>query len=191
MNRPAFTKCTMVDECIRIARTIKHCLNAVRSIARTSRAQSSVSKWVETCVNTANNVHGVAWRSVAAADRIASTAHDVHGAASRSVAAVVSIVSMVNNVHSVASRNAVAAGRIASTANHVQCVASRSVAAVARIASTGNGVHGATWRSAAVAVRIASTSRVTAPGKCATSATRVLRKGTLHTYAENDDTMRS
>ena len=130
MNRQAFTKCTMVNERIRIARAINYCLNAVRSIVRTSRAQSSaVSKWAETCVNTAHDVHSVVTsRSVAAADRIASTAHDVQSVASRSAAAVVGI---------------------------------------------------------------ASTSRVTVRRKSAASATCVLRKGTLYTYAASDDTMRS
>ena len=129
MNRPVFTKCMMVNERICIARAINYCLNAVRSIVRTSRARSSaVSKWAERCVNTTNYVHIVASRSVAAVARIAST---------------------VKNVQSVASRNA------------------------------------------AVVAYIASISRVTVPGKCATSATRVLRKGTLHTYAAFDDTMRS
>ena len=169
MNRPVFTKCTMViNRSIRIARTIKHCLAAVRSIARTSRARSSaVSKWVGTCVNTAHDVHGVASQN-AAVDRIASTA---------------------NNVHSAASQNA-AAGRIASTAPDVHSDASRNAAA-GRIASMVNNVHSVASRNAVVAVGIASTSRVTVRRNSATGVTCVLRKGTLYTYAENDDTRRS
>ena len=189
MNRPVFTKCTMViNRSIRIARTIKHCLAAVRSIARTSRARSSVvSKWVGTCVNTAPDVHGVASQN-AAVDRIASTANNVHSAASQNAAAG-RIASTAHDVHSAASRNA-AAGRIASTAHDVHGAASRNAAA-GRIASMVNNVHSVASRNAVVAVGIASTSRVTVRRNSATGVTCVLRKGTLYTYAENDDTRRS
>ena len=77
------------------------------------------------------------------------------------------------------------------TAHNVHCAAWRSAAAVARLASTGNNVIVVASRNAAVVAYIASISRVTVPGKSATSATRVLRKRTLYTYAAFDDTRRS
>jgi hypothetical protein len=116
MNRPAFTKCTMVNKRIRIARAINDCLYAARSIVRTSRVRSSaVSKWVDHIASTANYVHIVASRSAVAVDHIASTVHDVHIVASRSVVAVDHIASTANYVQSVASRSAAAAVGIAST----------------------------------------------------------------------------
>ena len=193
MNRPVFTKCMMVkNKRVRIARAINYCLNAARSIAHTSRARSSaVSKWADLCVYTANYVQSVASRNAVAAVSIASTANNVQSVASRSAAAAARIASTANYVHSVASRNAVAAARIASTAHDVHCVASRSVAAAASIASTAHDVHSAASLSAAAVDRIANTSRVTVRRNSATIAIYVPRKGTLHAYADNDDTGRS